>query len=293
MGILINFIKKIFGVPEPSSKKSIPLKKKQVHASKPSTDSYLLEYRHSGYPRDYILDHYFELKRAYKITHPAYHYVPHITIAGPIITSHETKLIQNIQEIIFRNAPNFHEPGNLVGTGKFITFDTEVGGQVLAIEVKPPQSLVNLKKEIESNLNTIDDFKFQKYQEEIWHTTLWNMKKNVHEDKEKFQKVWRNLKNSPQEMKFILDRITLIKNGIILNEFDLVDFKSYNRMESLDNSARYKSYLKLKAELESKGESFEFSNKNTGHNEIIGGEEDIDENSTEIQDGTIQAEWNY
>lgn len=242
MGVL-KFIKKLLGAAD-----SLP------------TDSYLLEYRYSGYPKKYILDRYFEFQRAYKIAHPKAHYVPHVTIAGPIVTNYESELIKKVREIIFRNAHHFHGPGNLVGTGKFITFDTELEGQILAIEIKPPKSLVNLKKEIESNLNMNADFKCRVYEKEIWHTTLWNMKKNAHANKEKFQKMWHNLENRPQEMKFALDRITLVKNGIILTEFDLVELKSLNRTESLNDDRRYESYLRLKAELESKGESFKFSN---------------------------------
>lgn len=295
---LINLIKKLFSKPRTATKKSY--KPRTISLPKPqlSTDSYLLEYRYSGYPRKYILDRYFELKRAYKITHPKYHYVPHITLVGPITTSHEKELILKIQEIIFKNAHHFHEPGNLVGTGKYITFDTGTDGQVLAIKVKPSKSLINLKKEIESNLGAIDGFKCQVYNKQIWHTTLWNMKKNNYSSKAKFQRVWNSLKYSPQEMKFILDRITLIKNRMILKEFDLVELNVLNRIESLNNNLRYKSYLKIKTELESRGESFKFSKKDLFHDEVTKGEDiyydkDLKENSTEIQDGTIQAEWDY
>ena len=241
MGILINFMRKLVA----PSKKLL-------------TNTYLLEYRYSGYPKKYFLDRFLELNRTYKITHPIYHYVPHITIAGPIITNHEFKLIEVIKDIIFRNAPNFHEPGNLVGTGKYIKFDTDVGGKVLAIGVIPPKSLVNLKKEIYSNLNTIKNFKCQIYKKEIWHTTLWNMKRDTNSNKNKFQHIWNNLKNSPQEMKFILDRITLIKNAKILKEFDVVNLKICSRTYSLNNNVRYESYLKIKSELESKGEFFKY-----------------------------------
>jgi len=208
-----------------------------------STNSYLLEFRYSGYPKKYILDRYFELKRAYRITHPQHHYVPHITIAGPIVTNHERELTKEIQRIIFRNAHHFHEPGNLIQTGKFIN---------------PPQSLLNLKREIESTINTKTDFKCQVYRKDIWHTTLWNMKKNRFTSEKQFSKVWHNLENAPQEMKFILDRLTLIKNGRILEEYDLIDKTTLSRLESLNNSKRYSSYLKMKAKLESLGESFKF-----------------------------------
>lgn len=294
---LINLIKKIFNKQESILEENDSQEKITVPESKSSTDSYLLEYRYSGYPRKYILDRYFELKRAYRITHPKYHYVPHITIAGPINTSNERKLIQQIKEIIFKNAHHFHEPGNLVETRKYITFETNVGSHVLAIEIKPPKSLVNLKNEIETQLNADASFQCQVYKKVIWHTTLWNMKKNnAYENKDKFRQVWRNLDNSLQEMKFILDRITLIKNGLILKEFDLVDLNILSRTKSLNNDLRYKSYLKIRDELESKGESFKFSNTNLQPNLGNDGnsydDEDFEEYPTE-QDGTIQAEWDY
>ncbi len=129
---------------------------------------------------------------------------------------------------------------------------------ILAIKINPPQSLLNLKKEIESTINTNTDFKCQVYRKNIWHTTLWNMKKNRFTSEEKFSRVWHNLENAPQEMKFILDRLTLIKNGRILEEYDLIDKTTLSRIESLNNSRRYSSYLKMKAKLESLGESFKF-----------------------------------
>ena len=146
MGILIKSIRTLFYKQE---RKYNYGKRPHISNKKSLTNTYLLEYRYSGYPKKYLLNRYFELKRKYRITHPNYHYVPHITIAGPIITKHGSKLIEIIEEIIFRNAPKFYEPGNLIMTGEYIKFDTDVGGQVLAIRVKPPKSLVNLKKEIE------------------------------------------------------------------------------------------------------------------------------------------------
>ncbi|MBI2576865.1 hypothetical protein HYV84_06620 [Candidatus Woesearchaeota archaeon] len=192
MGVLTKFVRRFFYGEE-------------------STNSYLIEYRHSGYPKKYFLNRYFELKKAYRITPHAHRYVPHITIVRLIETSQEQRLINCIGEVIFRNAHFFHEPGNLVSTGKYIRFDTEVGGKVLAIEVKPPKTLENLKKEIESTLNSIQDIKCQVYKKEVWHTTIWNMKRDIYSRNDKFQQVWNTLKNHPQEMRFILDRITLMK----------------------------------------------------------------------------------
>jgi len=225
---------------------------------KESTGSYLLEYRHSGYPRKYFLNRFAEIKRRYRIVHSRYHYVPHITIAGPISTKNERGLIRVIEHIIFSHSHKFHEPGNLIRTGKYIKFDTAIGGKVLGIEVVPPKSLVELKNELELAINHVQDSQCQTYKKNIWHTTLWNMKNNDNFNEHKFQKIWKNTSGSPQEMKFIFDRVTLLKDAKILKEFDLVNLKTHSRTKSLDNNLRYKSYIKIKTELESKGESFEY-----------------------------------
>ncbi|MBT4717502.1 hypothetical protein HOB85_06060, partial [Candidatus Woesearchaeota archaeon] len=219
------------------------------------SDSIILEYRYSGYPRKYIKDRYDDLQRSYGLGHPKYHYVPHITIAGPMIASNERKLIKELEKVIFKNAPLFHEPGNLIGSGKYITFPTQTGGRVLAFAVRPPQSLIDLKREIETHLNSVKGIKCRLYRDEIWHTTLLIIK-DIHKLQDKFSKIWKELKDSPQEMRFILDRISLIKNRQILKEFDLVTQKTHSRLKALDNSKRCTSYLELKKELESKGEIF-------------------------------------
>jgi 2'-5' RNA ligase len=218
--------------------------------------SYLLEYRYSGYPRKYFRDLHFELRRNYAITHHSYKFIPHITIAGPIESDNELELIEVLEEIIFKKAQYFHKIGNLISTGKYIKFNTLRDGKVIAIEVKPSKPLLALKKNIESTLNSIQGVKCCTYQEEIWHTTLWHMKNNAYANDAKFQTVWSNLNRNPRKMKFILDRITLIKNGKILREFDLVNLKTLNRLESLDSNLRYNSYVSIKSELESKGELF-------------------------------------
>jgi len=217
---------------------------------------YLLEYRYSGYPKSYILDIYSELQRAYRIHHPNYHYVPHLSVAGPIETNNEKDLVDEIRRIIHGDTHHFNVPGNLIQTGKLIKFETEDGGQVLGIEVKPPRPLIELKKKIELDLGK--KFSLKIYKKEIWHTTIWNMKSNYFSNKEKFLSVWHSLENNPQEMKFILDRITLIKNGKILEEYDLFHKEVLTRIESLNNSRRYDTYLKMKAHLQSQGESFKF-----------------------------------
>lgn len=224
-------------------------------------DSYLVEYRYSGYPRKYFLNRYFELQREYRIAHRNYHYVPHITVSGPITAKNERLLVNELKNIIFSYSSEFHEPGNLVVTGKYIAFKTPRDGEVLAVEVLPPNALIRLKKDIDKKFSSLDGFSCQLYNDEIWHTTIWFMKNNYYHDKKKFDRVWSSMSANPQEMKFILDRLTLIKNGKILKEFDLVNNKILERIDSLNNDLRYADYIKLKQKLEENGENFFQSTK--------------------------------
>ena len=126
-------------------------------------DSYLLEYRYSGYPQKYFSKLHRDLNIKHKITHPAYHYVPHITIVGPIITTYEDRLIELIKEVVFKEGVHFHNRGNLISTKKYIKFDTDLEGKVLAIKIKPSKPLISIKKKIESKLNLIQEIRYQKY----------------------------------------------------------------------------------------------------------------------------------
>lgn len=224
-----------------------------------SSNSYILEYRYSGYPRSYFLNQYFGLKRSYGIS-TKYRCVPHLTIVGPIRTRSEEQMIESITKILSANSHHFHKKGNLVGTDDFIRFHTPENCQVLAIEITPPERLKSIKTQIERTLEQEGHSDCVKYDKSIWHTTLWKTRRGSVYDETLMTRIWNELRHHrPQQMKFILDRLTLVKNGRILFEFDLVNNVILDRLESLDNDKRHRSYLKMKKELESKGESFRFS----------------------------------
>lgn len=152
----------------------------------------------------------------------------------------------------------------------------------------------NMKEEIEKELIAAKDMELVVYDDPVWHTTIWNMKNNKYKDNDKFEDARNHLEN-PQLMKFILDRVSLIKNGIILREYDLVNNQVLSRTEALDNNIRYHDYMKLKKKLEDKGENFEREKKTNGfvvyikHLFGIKDEEKIDR---EPDDGTVQSERN-
>ena len=232
--------------------------RRHLSASKEDENNYLLEYRFSGYPRKYFKEIHSSLQKRYSISHRNYHYVPHITIAGPIITKNENDLIDILEKIIFKYAHFFHEKNNLIRTEKFIKFDTDEG-EILAVQVIPPFSLINLKRELEKVLSSKKNITCKTYEVPIWHTTIWNVKHSFRDNKDKIKIISDDLCSMKiQEMSFILDRISLIKNKKILKEFDLVNLKTLDRFESLNNAKRYSSYLKIKEELEKKGEKFKF-----------------------------------
>ncbi len=226
-------------------------------------DSYLLEYRFSGYPRQYFLDQYKHIKYGFAVGKYNYHFVPHITIAGPIKAIFQRSLINMVEKVIFKYAKSIHEKGNLVGTGNYTFFSTNDGRNAIAVEIIPPKPLREMKLELEKVTNQFLLSKCTTYDEELWHSTLLLARKNNNFDNEKIKKIWWEVKEyKPQQMQFILDRITLMKNKQILKEFDLVNETILEREESLDNQKRYNSYLEIKRKLEAKGENFKYSIKN-------------------------------
>jgi len=221
--------------------------------------SYIIEYRYSGFPRTYFKNEFWRGAKRYKFCKPQFRYVPHLTLAGPINVLFERSLIKKIEKVVYKHAPLIHKPGNLIHTGKYRHFETPEGKHVIYVDIIPPKQLVKLKTELEEVMGASWFTKIKTYATPLWHTTLWLAPAHNRRKVTASHSIWRWARHrKPQEMKFILDRVALIKKGRIVCEFDLVNKKTLSRMEALDNNARYDSYMKIKNELEEAGEHFEY-----------------------------------
>jgi len=221
---------------------------------------YLLEFRYSGYPWNYFRNIHNDINRRFgKIGHSKSRYVPHITVAGPFKILFQGSLIKKIENIFETYTESIRKPGSLVKTGKYMKWNTTDGKTVIAVRIYPPNILKQIKNELETTIQKGWFSKCITYPDPLWHTTVAITRRNNHYDKAKIQKAWNFIKNHPpQNMKFILDRVTLLKNREILREFDLINGETLDREESLDNNKRKADYLKLKKELIEKGEEFQY-----------------------------------
>lgn len=221
--------------------------------------TYLIEFRFSGYPYTYLKKLRYDLNNRFRFT--GYHrkrYVPHITIVPPI-TLHlfKRRYIKRIQKTILSYAERIHERGELIKTGKPIFFDTPEGAKVLALEIKPTQTLQYLADELQTTINKGWFSKCITYPENLWHATIAISRNPRYHSR--LREAYYHLKQRPpQRMKFIMDRITILNNGRIVKEIDLVDKQVLRRIEALDRSKRRSQYLKIKEELKAKGEKFEY-----------------------------------
>ncbi len=220
--------------------------------------SYLLEFRFAGYPNRYIREQHEYLKRHVGLfSHPKYRFVPHITIVAPISTVFESRLIKKIERVLYKHSPQLQEPGHLIRSGKYTTFTTLENHQVLAIDILPPKIVEKIRRELEEDINGMWFTKCITYEKNVWHTTITICKNRSVADHHQFGKLWAYAQHHPpQELRFILDRVTLLKNMRILKEFDLLNEKTLSRDEALDNNLRYASYQKVKKILDAKGERF-------------------------------------
>ena len=221
--------------------------------------TYLIEFRFSGYPYTYLKRMRYDLNNRFGFN--SYHrkrFVPHITIIPPItLYLFKRRYIKKIRRIIISYADKIHQKGELIKTGKPIFFDTPEGAKVLALEIKPTETLQDMADELQKTINEGRFSKCITYPENLWHATIAISRNPQYHTR--LREAYYYLKERPpQRMKFILDRITILKKGQILNEIDLTDKQILKRREALDRTKRRSQYLKLKEELKTKGEIFEY-----------------------------------
>ncbi|MDP3990496.1 MAG: hypothetical protein Q8Q01_04815 [archaeon] len=224
-------------------------------------DSYLLEYRFSGYPQKYIKEKYRKIKWGYLVGSRKHRFVPHITIAGPIKASSQSALIKKVEDVIYKYSDYIKEKGHLVKSDNYMFFTTIDGRNAIAIKIIPPKPLMEMKRELEKITNKGLFNNCKTYDENLWHSTLLLARRGNNYDNQKIKTIWSKVRHEhPKTMQFILDRITLMKNKRILKEFDLVHKETLSREVALDNNKRYQAYIKIRDELQANGEMFKYSN---------------------------------
>ncbi len=191
---------------------------------------YLIEFRFSGYAKQSIKELKSNITKNFGVTRRKI--VPHITLAGPLSTRDEKRLVKEIVDVCKKyNLVKF----KIDGIDNF-------ENRVIYVRIKPSEELKNLRLEIAERLykfcNTTEFDIDEKF---TFHATL--VLKDI---QRKFNKIWDYLQTwRISEMEQYVLRITIIKNQRILAEYDLIQKKLLNRTQSLDKEIHKKTIKKL------------------------------------------------
>lgn len=196
---------------------------------------YLIEVRFHGYAKKYTKNLIYDVARKFNVKGVTRKKaVPHITLFGPFQTREEKKLIN---EVISVGQQYDLIPFKIKG---FDFFDNKKG-KVIYLDIDPSEKLKSLRRELAYKLFKISSTKpFEKDPDFAFHATI-AFKDIDH----KFDKIWNYIKHKQEpNINQHLLRITILKNGLILYEYDLMQKKLLNRHQAL-NKLYYKKTIEL------------------------------------------------
>lgn len=192
---------------------------------------YLIEFRFFGKAKYEIkqlireVDQRFHLRRGHK--------VPHISLAGPFETGDERRLISDFKRLCSnQDIMHFEVDG----------FDTFEDNKVVFIYIKPDIKLDEFRWQLSKKLQIYCYLKPHDLERKFeYHATI-AMK--LSPDKFKAIKCFINSKPQPK-FKHILARITLIKNSLILCEYDFLLKRLLTRREAKSGEVLTQTFRKL------------------------------------------------
>jgi calcineurin-like phosphoesterase family protein/2'-5' RNA ligase len=224
---------------------------------------YFIEFRFSGFAKQSIKELKTNITEKFGVTRRKI--VPHITIAGPVSTRDERRLLDEIVDVCKKyDLVKFRMDG-------FDNFED----RVIFVKINPSQELKNLRLDIAQRLYKFcDTTKFDRDEYFTFHATL--VLKDI---QRKFDRIWDYVQTwrIPEMEQYVL-RITVIKNQKILAEYDLIQKKILSRTESLDKEIYQKTLKKLEKKRESTERTFRdmsndkihfFSDTHFDHKNII------------------------
>jgi 2'-5' RNA ligase len=199
---------------------------------------YLIEFRFHGYAKKYLRRLIFEVARRFHVRgltrkRP----VPHITLAGPFETRDIKRMIRDVESVAKSyKLVNF----KLKGFGYF----NNPEGKVIYADIEPSKELEELRWELAKRLLKYVELK-EGDKKFAFHATI-----AFKDIDRKFSDIWRYLKSKeiPNINQYLL-RITILRNGKILCEYDMMLKKLLNRKEALSKRIWKKTILRFKMKL--------------------------------------------
>jgi len=205
------------------------------------TTDYLLEFRLSGSARKNVKDIVFDVARKFDVSGATRNrVVPHITIIGPIKTTHEQKLVHEIIETCMKYDLMTIKFSGFTSFGNWL-----LGNRVLAIKIEQSNELELMRTELVEKLSGF--CQLSKFDTRKWKPHATIAFKDI--DK-KFGQIKAYLKNRscPEIQHYVLG-ITLLKNAKILCEYDFLQRRTLTRFEALNRENKKMTILLLKKRL--------------------------------------------
>ena len=193
--------------------------------------SYLIQFRFSGYSKNVIKELISVISRNFRVRRLARKKtMPHITLAGPLLTRDENRLIRDVENVAKKfDLVEF----NIDGFGKF-------NERAIFVNIKSSDNLDKLRNKLVKKLDKFCKLKPHDYEKEYRpHATLILntdiVGKSGKSVSQKFSEIIKFLKSwtVPKLTMHVL-RITIIKDSRILCEYNLMLGKVLSRREALN-----------------------------------------------------------
>jgi len=186
---------------------------------------YLIEFRLHGYAKKYSKTLICEDARKFRVSgvtrkRP----VPHITLFGPFTTRYERSMISEVEDV---GRKYFLVPFKVRG---FNYFNNNIK-KVIYIGIDPSEKLEEIRRGIAKRLLKITGTKSVYDAEEGYSFHIAIAFRDIDR---KFPKIWKYIKSKEEpDINQHLLRITIMKNGRILREYDLMQKRLLSRREAL------------------------------------------------------------
>jgi len=200
--------------------------------------SYLIEFRLRGFAKRYSQRLIQEIVRKFRVKGMK-DKVSHITLYGSFTTNNEKKMVSEVLTLC-------RKYDRIYFSIKGINYFDNFSNKVIYLDITPSEEFKRFRFELASKLRGItstsskedsknkEDFKF--------HSTI-----AFKDIDSKLRQILNHLKNKKHpNMRQTLLRVTILKNGRILNEYDFLQKQLLNRKQSLNRQIWKRTILILK-----------------------------------------------
>lgn len=208
-----------------------------------SGPNYLIEFRFHGFARKYLKETIIEVSKEFGVKGVTKkRVVPHVTLFGPF----KTKNIKEVVRKIGRVGRRYDlAPFTLKGFGHF-------ENKVVFVDIEPSEELKDLRKELADFIVDLTQTKGHDFNDEFdFHATI-----AFKDIQGKFDEIWKYLQGMhPKSVSQNLLRITILENGKILYEYDLMQRKLLPRAEA-KNKQNWKKTISILKDLLQSGKKW-------------------------------------